>query len=367
MAFGISLGATAIAFPLLALDAGFGAGVVGLLAALSAAIQTASRFALPYLLSRVPDRALIGFALAVMAASASTLLFTAAGVAFVVAQILQGLARGIFWTSSQTHMVRLPGDATRQLGFIQAFGQFGGLLGPIVAGTLASISLVAALWAALLLAVVGFILAQTLNRLATYDRRVSDSGPIWRQKGVGLGSWGSASAGAWRGVFESYVPIILESGGLGPGAIGWLMSTADGSDLAATSALAKWGRPGMGNLYVPHAALGLAAALSLLALVTPIWATAVVLILAGASGGVSGVLGAAAINDSVAPSDQGAALALVGVYRAGARSVGPAFISSVLTIVAIPVAMGIAAATLVIPAIWLRPGTDDKRNRSSDA
>lgn len=354
LAFGFSLGCTTIAFPLLAIDSGFSASVVGLLAALSAAVQMGTRFILPWLLGRVADRRLLSAALVTMAVSSSVLLFASSGVAFVVAQIFQGAARGIFWTSSQTHAVRMPGIAAKRLGFIQAMGQLGGLAGPIVAGILASIALTASLWAALVFAVIGVFVALTLHLLPPYERAPrSERKPIWRTSGVGVGSWAASIGGAWRGILDSFVPVVLESSGYAPSTIGWLMSTADGSGLAATSSVARWGRPGMARL-VPWAAAGLAAGLIVLPLSSHLVTAVGSLVVAGFSGGLAGVLGSTSINESVDKPDQGAALALVGAYRAGARAVAPATISVLLAIASVPLSLAVAALGVISPIVVFR-------------
>jgi MFS family permease len=127
--FGTALGVTAFTYPLLALESGLSATAVGLLASVSAALQMASRLVLPYLLSRFLDRSLMVFALLVMAVSAGALLVTQALIGFVVAQVGQGFARGVFHTASQTHAVRNPGVASRGLAFVQTTAQFGRLIG----------------------------------------------------------------------------------------------------------------------------------------------------------------------------------------------------------------------------------------------
>jgi MFS family permease len=369
VAFGVSLGTTAVAFPLLALEAGFSAGVVGLLAALSAAVQMVAKMSLPSMLAKVTDRSLMTFSLTVMVASASTLLFTTAAFGFITAQVLQGIARGVFWTASQTHAVRGPGHPTKQLGFVQTMGQIGNLLGPALAGTLAAISLSASLWAGVIIAGLGVIVAGTLHSLAPYQREpAATRTPIWKRKGVGPGAWAGAAAGAWRGILDSFVPVILDRAGLTARLIGWLMSTADGSSLAATAAVARWGGSNVGR-FIPLSAAALGAGVILLPLVDATVAIIVVLIVAGVGGGLAGILSTASVNESVEPSEQGAAIALAGVYRAGARSFAPAFISGMLLFFAMPVALTLAGLGVVAPAAWIRGGRASptrEQSRSED-
>lgn len=140
LAFGLSLSASAVVYPLLALDTGISAPVVGLLTATSAASQLTSRFALPWLLERVPDRALIVSACICLTMSGTTLLVSTTLAGFVIAQLLQGIARALFWTSSQTHAVRSSGLPIRRLAQVQGAGHVGALAGPALAGTLLVVS-----------------------------------------------------------------------------------------------------------------------------------------------------------------------------------------------------------------------------------
>jgi hypothetical protein len=355
VSFGMALGVTGIAFPLLALEAGFSPTVVGLLAATSATIQIVGRASIPALLGRITDRVVMIIAMVILLASASVLIFTAAAVGFIAAQILQGVARGLFWASSQTHAVRDPGVPTRRLASVHAAGQLGHMLGPAVAGLLAVISLRASLWAGVAVALLGAVFAVGLHRRPPYSRApVSERTPIWRRPGVGMGAWGGTVSGVWRGILDSYVPVILTTSGFGPSAVGGLVTLADGSGLLTSVAVARWGNRKMGRL-VPRAALGIAVALGLLSVGGSTLLILVALVLAGVSESVAAVLSAAAINESVEHSEQGAAIALSGVYRAGARSVAPALVGGSLLVVTMPVALGVLAATMLIPGIWLRP------------
>ena len=59
-AYAVAIGVATVMIPLVALDAGYDAPAVGFLVATAAAFQFGMRLALPILLGRFPDRALIG-------------------------------------------------------------------------------------------------------------------------------------------------------------------------------------------------------------------------------------------------------------------------------------------------------------------
>jgi MFS family permease len=353
LVFGTSLGITAFAYPLLALEAGLGVTAVGLLAALSAAVQIIARLSLPALLARFKDRSLMVFSLGVMVISASILIFTAALFGFVVAQIAQGLARGIFHTASQTHSVRIPGIPARRLAFVQTMAQLGRFIGPGLAGSLAVVSFEASLWAAVGLAVGGVVLGLSLDPIPPYQRVPSaQRTPIWKRSGLGRGCWGGAVGGTWRGVAESFVPVLLSRAGLPASVIGWMLSGADGTSFLTTASVSKWGRTNIGR-FVPLAAAGLSIALLLLPLASGILPLGALMMVAGSAGGVAGVLGTAAANATVEQSEQGAAIALVGTYRAATRFAAPALVSGAASLFALPAALAIVAVGILAPITWL--------------
>ncbi len=139
--FSLALGVGTVTVPLLALDAGYDPATVGFLAALAAATQLTTRFGLPWLLGRFRDRTLVTVSSLMMVGAFALLLGSRALPVFVAAQLLHGGARAIFWTSSQTHAVRGPGDRVRRLVDLNVAGGTGTLIGPAVAGTIAIVSL----------------------------------------------------------------------------------------------------------------------------------------------------------------------------------------------------------------------------------
>ena len=171
---------------------------------------------------------------------------------------------------------------------------------------------------------------------------------------MGVGCWGGAIAGTWRGIAESFIPVMLERAALPASVIGWMLSAADGAGFLTTATVAKWGTSNSGRL-VPLAAAALSTSLLMLPLVSGTLPLAALMIVAGSGGGVAGVLGTTAANAAVDESEQGAAIAVVGTYRSGARFAAPAFISGALSLVALPAALTAVAVGLLAPVAVLRP------------
>lgn len=352
LAFGLALNASTLVMPLLALRVGISAPVVGLLTAASGASQLLSRFALPWLLERIVDRRLILAACGLMALSAASLLVSITLATFVLAQVLQGAARALFWTSSQTHALRSHGVAIRKLARVQTASHLGGLSGPPIAGALLALSATLALTFVVAAAVIGAVVALTLVAHPPYPRRPRHQPRerLWRRPAIAAGCWTAVAAGGWRGIAESFVPVALATAGLGSVLIGGLMAVAEFSTVVMAGWLAVFGRERY-RLMVPLAGAGIFTGSVLIALLPgfPV-IVAVALTLGGLGGGLAGSMGPAIVNAHATPENQGTAIALSGTYRAAARLGTPAMLA-LSAVVAFPVTLAIAAIGVTSPML----------------
>src|SRR4051794_25184493 len=90
---GLALGVAGVALPLLAIRAGYSATQIGALPAVSAVAQLVSRLNLGSLMRRIPEWMLISSAGLFLALSCGLVALSASVVPFVIAQLLQGVAR----------------------------------------------------------------------------------------------------------------------------------------------------------------------------------------------------------------------------------------------------------------------------------
>jgi hypothetical protein len=352
--FATALGATTVIYPLLAIHAGFAPAVIGVFTAVSATAQLLTRFWLPWLLTRIPDRLLIVAAGLMIATSAGVLLLSTAAVAFVLAQIAQGGARALFWTASQTHAVRTPGSAVRRLAQVHVASNIGSLTGPAAAGSIAVFSFAWALGVAVTGALAAAAAATLMVHRPPYvrDARAERRG-LWWRKDLSLGYWTSFTAGGWRGMVESFVPVVLSGAGLSAGVIGWLIAMAEGAQLLVSAWLARARESSLRKL-VRLAALAVLAGIILVPIVasSPLLA-ALALVLGGLGAGMATTIGPAIANSFASPSEQGTALAVGGAYRAAARMATPGAVAAAGSFIGIPLAMGLVAATMVSPILTL--------------
>ena len=355
LGFGLALGIGAVTLPLLALAAGYELAVIGLLTASSAISQLGVRLILPRVLSRYPDRALITLACLMIAASYGILLQTTALPVFLIAQLLQGAARGLFWTGSQTHVIRGPGGAVKSLAQNQILANLGTMSGPAIAGVLAALSLSFAVQAGMVTGVAALVASLALHRLPPFERQ-PEGRPrrLWREPAVLAGCLANATAGGWRSMLGSYIPVILSKAAVGPGVVGILVALADAASVGAAALLASYD-PKHRQHALRFGVLAIATGLAILPFVAgePIVA-AFVLALAGAGSGMVVVLGPALVIEAVEPAARGEAIALSGTLRAVALLGAPATVA--LSLSFIPLAWAIVAVSLATAAPALLVG-----------
>lgn len=351
-AFSIALGIGNLALPLLALAAGYDAVAVGVLTASSAISQVILRLSLPVLLGRYPDRSIIVFSCGMIGASYALLILSTALPAFLAAQLLQGGARALFWTASQTHAVRMPGTPVRMLAKVGAVANVGTMIGPALTGVIATYSIVAAIGSGVAIAAIGASIAVGLTRLPPYERRRRTGEPrMWRQPGIDVACWSGFAAGGWRALMSSYVPVVLTGAALPPGVIGGLMSAAELASTAALAALVRF-PPRWTRATLDVSIIVAAASLALLPLAGGNVAVAgVLIVLSGAGSGPMTTLGAAVARQLAHPADEGEAIALVGTFRAFALLLTPAGVAATLGVVGLGAALSGAAVLIAVPSV----------------
>ncbi len=352
LAFGVSLGIGSIGIPLLALDAGYDAATVGFLAATSAITHITARLQLPWVLNRVADRWLIGGATLLLALSYGLLLVSTSLPIFVLAQLVSGVARAAFWTGSQTHAVRRTESTVRALAIVNLLGSTGQVVGPALGGVLAGFSLSTALAAGVATGLVGAVASLGLLALPTYERNAGQhDGQLWRRPGIDAACWASFAGGGWRALLGSYVPVVLTAAGHTPAFIGGLIAFADGTAMIASGSLVRFAHEQIRRtLLFGVVAAGAATAIIPLVAEVPVLAAAA-LALGGAGSGLVTTLGPALAATSGDKSQQGAAIALTGTFRALALFAVPAGVAAVLVAVPLGVATAAAGLAIAVPSL----------------
>ncbi|WP_206477133.1 MFS transporter [Microbacterium sp. KRD172] len=356
LAFSTSQSMAAVVVPLLAIHAGHPIEAVGLLVALSAVTQTAARLGMGSMMSRIPTKHFLIAATVLLAASCVVLGVSVALWAFVVAQLLQGAARAYFWTGAQTHVIRSSDSAVKALARLNVMQGVGQLIGPALAGMIGAWSLQVSLLAAAAAALIAIAPSFALVRFRPFASRKRDaaagSRQIWRRPGVATAASMTAVGGAWRGILNSYLPVILTAAGYSVPMAGALITLTNLASLGGSAIAGRVNRLGAraaNALGTSAAGLGLAVA-SLFAVPLPI-----VMIALAVSGGGAGILqtiGPALAADSVIDDERGRAIASIGTFRSVSLLLSPLATSAlVLLLPSAAIAAAVAGIMISSPAL----------------
>lgn len=356
--FSLGLGIATVAIPLLALEAGYDAAAVGFLVAVSAASQLTARIVLPWLLGLIPDRTIITVGAAAMAAAFALLSVSTALPAFILAQLLQGAARGLLWTCSQTHVIRGDGGQVRRLVDMSVAGYAGTLTGPALGGMLAAGSLTLALVTAAAGCVVAVAASLFMRALPPFDRRAGVGiGRLLRRDGMAIACWASVVGGGWWSIVGSYVPVVGVSVGLGSIAIGWLITASESAGMIALIAQRRIPRARVRPVLLATSLLTVAAlaGLAIVSLVGPaaIIGFVLLMLVGGAASGIVSTLAPAIASFAASSAEQGDALALSGTFRAAALLSAPASVGALLAVTGLGGALAIMAAGLGVPGLFI--------------
>jgi MFS family permease len=355
LTFSLALGMATMALPLLALEAGYSKAAVGLLTAVSAVSQMGVRMGLGLVMRRYPDWVLVFSAGGLLAISCALVAWSAAVVPFVACELVQGAARGCFWTGSQTHVVRGSGSSVGRLAVVNFVASVGQLIGPVLAGVVAAQSIRPALVIAGGIALVCMVPPLALDRLPPFSPpKDRPRGRIWRRPGVDAGCWASLTAGAWRGLVSSYIPVALERAAQPVPVIGVLVSVANGANIAGAALVARLrGRTLVRAVGACMVAAGVGAALvALLAGSAPL--AALVLAASGLGAGALQTLGPALASDVVHPEERGDAIAATGTFRAAALFASPLAVAGLLSGIALTPAMLVVGLLITLPTLTIR-------------
>ena len=359
MMFSFALSSLALVVPLVAMRAGYEAAQVGLLVALAAVTQIGTRLTMGWLMRKVADKTLLVTSAMLIALSGVLILLSTTLLVFATSQLVQGAARALFWTSSQTHAIRASSTSVKGLQRMNLAAGAGSLIGPACAGLLWSVSASLPLLVAAMVGCGAVVPAALLNRFPLFAPKVPSrdrSNRIVRRPGVRAACGMNAAAGAWRSLLDSYIPVVLSLAGQPAVVIGLLLTLANGSMLVGNAA-SSWIR--VRGIRASFAAGLLCTGLGLAAtapLATFTVAAAVALATSGLGAGILQTVGPAIAADTVGPEERGDALALTGTYRAVALFLAPVGMAGMLAIAPLAPSLILAGFLISSPAtIALRP------------
>lgn len=358
--FSVSLGMAAVLVPLVAAAAGYSLTAVGFLVATSAVTQLLARMGMGVLLDRFATRTFVLAALILLLVSCAMLGLSDALAVFVISQLLQGAARAYFFTGAQTHVIRGARPAVSALALTSVMNGVGLLIGPMLAGVIGGVSLQGALLVAAGIAAVAIPVSLALARYAPFARPVVEDSPprpVWRRPGVTAAGWMGVSAGAWRGILNSYMPVLLTAAGHSIPLAGALTTVANLAALCGSSIAGLVYRMGMKALIVLATGLAIGGLVVVTCTLDSLWLAAVFLFVSGVGAGLLQTLGPTLATESVGPEDRGRSIAAAGTYRAASLLLVPMSIGAlVLVLPSAALATAVVAVAVGLPTVFVRPG-----------
>jgi MFS family permease len=365
--FAVSLGISALAIPLIASAAGLTVVDIGVIVTIGAAAQLASRFVLPALTTRLRDQLLIALSGGLLALSCILLAVEVDFTMLVIAQIMQGAARAIFWTSSQTHAVRTSRSAVSGLAPLNFVAGVGQAIGPLLAGVTLGISegMTMGVAAAIALAIVfpALIMASvppTPARARAFRRQARKA--VARQNAHVIPArrrlhveWASAAPGGWRALLGSYVPIVLKEAGHTSTTIGLLVSLSGGASVIGSVVAGRAPVRALRILIIVGClavGVGLAGASVLVASAV---VSGCLLALSGFGAGLVQTVGPAAAAELAGPEGHTHAIIRTGTYRAAALTLAPIVVAVLAGPVTAAYAVAIAALVVALPGTAIGP------------
>lgn len=355
LAFSLAMGTQSVLLPLLALAAGYSKPDVGILTAISAIAQLFTRILSATAMRRFSDKTLVVLSGIVLAISSTSVALSSFVVVFVIAELIQGIARGLFWSSATTHVLRQEGPTVGLMATINFLSSFGLFAGPTVAGLIAKFSLSTALVVAGAIALTTVIPAVLLSKEPPFEKGAKKiKREIWGKSEVRLGSWAGMTAGSWRGILNSYVPVVLRSVGDSYFLVGVLVSMANGASILGTGLMGLLKRRSPIKVF----ALGVAMAAIGTGFVgitaKSIFISLVILVAGGVGAGLLQTLGPVIATGGVETHQKGDAVALAGSFRAGALLGAPLLMAALLGPIGLSAALLVSGAVLGLPILTAR-------------
>jgi MFS family permease len=253
--------------------------------------------------------------------------------------------------------VRTSDSAVGAIAKVNLASGVGLVTGPFAAGPIvAHWSATTALAVAAVTGLAVVVPAALMRRLPPMrpKRRDGETVAVWRRPGVGLASWGGASAGAWRSLMNSYVPIVLDQARQSSSVIGSVVALANAASIAS-GAMAGWIREARLRSWLVGGVLVTGVGLALFGLLAShAVAGGVALAVSGLGAGLLQTVGPALATEAVEEDERGEAIASAGTFRAAALFAAPLSVAALVAVMTVPAAIAVAGVALALPPLLTR-------------
>ncbi len=297
------------------------------------------------------------------------------------AQVLSGAMRGLFWTSAQSYITRLPGDPATRLGHFTGGANLGGLIGIVATGPLLGwvgyrmvFGAVTLLQGAALLLTVGLAslaAGQNGDRILPAIRRLPS---LFRYSTIWLAGGIAVLAAIPQALVQSFYPLYLLHLTHSAAAASFLTALRNvGTILGSFWAgrLLRWTGLRAGMML---GVAGMAAGLILTGAATGTWLVGAALLATGFLSAPVAVLYLTLVVNAVPDNERASAIALVNVFWSVAMLLVPLFFGLASQLAGMAGAfawMGLAAVAALIPlaraGLWATAAADRARAAAPSA
>ena len=362
--FSLTLGMIMMLTPLYVLELGYSVAWLGIIISAQGVFQLGLRLFGGVLSDRVGERWVIAANfLALLSAALLLALFEALWL-LIVAQLLTGASRSVYWTASQSYASRIDEAKTSSIiGRFFGIGAAGGIVGTFAGGVLAGT----------VGYTIGFLLATVMGAISLLTVAIQPSLPRKAAKSIrailapvpamfirrttqlpAVIAFGTSLVVALVG---SLMSAYLVDVGYSETGIGFLRAVHGGGAVVAGFAYgllisklgARW-------LYA-FVMLGSGGFLALAVIASgAFWPMLVLMFALGVAFNAGRVLYASMTAELSAPEDRGVAMAVFGLYWAAAQLIGPVTFGLLAGLIGVAQSLLVAGAIIMVPGIltpWL--------------
>ena len=358
--FSLTLGMIMMLTPLYVLELGYSVAWLGIIISAQGVFQLGLRLFGGVLSDRVGERWVIAANfLALLSAALLLALFEALWL-LIVAQLLTGASRSVYWTASQSYASRIDEAKTSSIiGRFFGIGAAGGIVGTFAGGVLAGT----------VGYTIGFLLATVMGAISLLTVAIQPSLPRKAAKSIrailapvpamfirrttqlpAVISFGTSLVVALVG---SLMSAYLVDEGYSEAGIGFLRAVHGGGAVVAGFAYGLLiSRLGARWLYA-FVMLGSGGFLALAVIASgAFWPMLVLMFALGVAFNAGRVLYASMTAELSAPEDRGVAMAVFGLYWAAAQLIGPVTFGLLAGLIGVAQSLLVAGAIIMVPGIF---------------
>ena len=330
--YGLGIGMLMLLIPLYVISLGFDLAELGLVMSSSAVFLLLLRLAGGAVADRFGERVVLAFSFVSLVGAAFIFVVSESLLPLIVGQLINGASRSVYWSAGQSYTSRsAEGDAGKTMGRLLSFESGGGILGSVLAGSLAQL---AGFDVAFIVAagVNGIGIAVTVvmpslprrEQVRSIRGTLAPAGRVIVRRSLGLAHFTALMAAAYAALLGSLYAAFFKEVGYSDAMVGLLRSVG-GIGVAAVAYPfgAILARLGARNVAVVGLAI-VGAATALTALAGSVLGVAMLIMVVGgmAFGAMRALYPALAAQDSP-PHERALALAVVGLFWAAGMLVVP--------------------------------------------